>query len=161
MATQLNPVATSAPFGRSMSRSDAIWLTVGRAIFGAYFLFNGINHFTNQTMMASFAASKGVPAPDLAVTGSGALLLLGGISLLIGLWPKLGAAMIVLFLVAVTPTMHDFWNAEPAARMTEFGNFLKNVALLGGACFAAAVPEPWPASFRADGRLRARSSARA
>ena len=30
-------------------------------------------------------------------------------------------------------------------------NFTKNIALIGGAAFAAAIPEPWPGSTRLDG----------
>jgi hypothetical protein len=45
--------------------------------------------------------------------------------------------------------MHDFWNVQdPQQRMNEQINFAKNLALLGGALIAAAVPEPWPASAR-------------
>jgi hypothetical protein len=36
---------------------------------------------------------------------------------------------------------------DPSQEMT---NFTKNMALLGGACFAAAVPEPWPDRLRFD-----------
>jgi hypothetical protein len=43
--------------------------------------------------------------------------------------------------------MHDFWNqTDPQAKMTEQVNFLKKMALIGGAALAAAVPEPWPLS---------------
>ena len=41
---------------------------LGRAIFGGYFLYNGINHFINESMMSQYAASKGVAAPDAAVS---------------------------------------------------------------------------------------------
>jgi putative oxidoreductase len=123
------------------------WFAVGRAIFGGFFVFSGINHFMNASMMAGYVASKGVPAPQLAVLATGLLLLLGGISVIVGAWPRVGAAMIMLFLVGVTPVMHAFWNATDAtARMNDFGNFAKNVALFGGACIAMALPEPWPAS---------------
>jgi hypothetical protein len=41
--------------------------------------------------------------------------------------------------------MHAFWKeTDPQARMNEMINFTKNVALAGGAMFAAAIPEPWP-----------------
>ena len=49
--------------------------------------------------------------------------------------------------VSGSPMMHDFWNAtDVASRMIEFGNFTKNVALFGGACFVMAVAGPWPGS---------------
>jgi uncharacterized membrane protein YphA (DoxX/SURF4 family) len=122
-------------------------LLCGRAIFGGFFLYNGINHFLNREMMTGYSASKGVPYPEAAVTGSGAMLVLGGLSVLMGVRPKLGTSLISAFLLGVTPKMHDFWNVQdPQQRMGEQINFSKNVALLGGALIAAGVPEPWPAS---------------
>jgi uncharacterized membrane protein YphA (DoxX/SURF4 family) len=99
--------------------------------------------------MAGYAQSKGVPSPDAAVIGTGAMLVLGGLSLLMGVKPKLGASLVGAFLVGVTPTMHKFWTIEdPQARMGEQVNFLKNIALLGSALMVAAIPEPWPATVR-------------
>ena len=124
-------------------------LLFGRAIFGGFFLYNGINHFLNRDMMRGYSASKGVPYPEAAVAGSGAMLVLGGLSLLAGVRPKVGTSLIGAFLLGVTPKMHDFWNIQdPQQRLVEQINFSKNLALLGGALIAAAVPEPWPASAR-------------
>jgi uncharacterized membrane protein YphA (DoxX/SURF4 family) len=98
-------------------------------------------------MLQGYSTMKGVPYPEVAVAGSGAMLVLGGLSLLAGMRPKLGAALIGTFLVGVTPKMHDFWNVEDAQqRAGEQINFTKNLGLLGAAMIAAAVPEPWPAS---------------
>src|SRR5262245_33564205 len=57
-------------------------LIAGRTVFGGYFLYNGINHFVNHEMMTEYARSKGVPAPAVAVAGSGLLLIAGGLSVL-------------------------------------------------------------------------------
>jgi len=38
------------------------WLAIGRAIFGGHFVWSGINHFMQTTMMAGYAASKGMPS---------------------------------------------------------------------------------------------------
>ena len=137
-----------------MARGAARWgtcekaaLLFGRALFGGFFLYNGINHFLNRGMMTGYSASKGVPYPEAAVAGSGAMLVLGGLSVLTGVRPKLGTSLIGAFLLGVTPKMHDFWNVQdPQQRMGEQINFSKNLALLGGALIAAGVPEPWPAS---------------
>jgi putative oxidoreductase len=124
-------------------------LMMGRAIFGGYFAYSGVNHFLNAEMMSAYARTKHVPFARAAVLGSGAMLLLGGLSLATGYRPKIGASLIAGFLAGVTPQMHDFWRMEDQQqRMHEFINFTKNVALIGGACFAAAQPEPWPASAR-------------
>ena len=49
---------------------------------------------------------------------------------------------------------------DSVARANDFGNFLKNIGLMGGACFAVALPEPWPGSLRpAPVRARQRDGA--
>ncbi len=122
-------------------------LALGRLLFGGYFVYNGIGHFQNAEMMAGYAGSKGVPAAGVAVQASGAMILLGGLSLITGYRPKMGAGLITAFLAGVTPVMHAFWKSQDQQeRMSEMVNFTKNVALIGGAALAAAIPEPWPAS---------------
>ncbi|MEZ5316766.1 MAG: DoxX family protein [Vicinamibacterales bacterium] len=112
------------------------------------------NHFVNLSYLAAYAAAKGVPWPDVAVPAAGVLILFGGVALVLGRWTRPGAAAIALFWIGVTPMMHDFWNVtDPAARAAEFVNFTKNLALLGGTAFAAAVAEPWPVAM---GTARAR-----
>lgn len=125
-------------------------LLLGRAVFGGYFLYNGLNHFLNRSMLVEYARSKNVPAPGLAVSASGLLILSGGLSILTGVQPKAGAALITTFLMGVSPQMHAFWKEEDAQqRMHEMVNFTKNVALAGASLLAAARPEPWPWRLRA------------
>ncbi len=128
---------------------DALFL-LGRILFGGYFVYNGINHFAKLSMMAQYAGAKKVPAPKLAVAGTGLLLLLGGLSVLLGAWPQWGLWLIVVFLAGVTPQMHNFWTVSDAMqRMGEMTNFLKNVALLGAALALLWLAEmqPWPYSM--------------
>lgn len=122
-------------------------LLLGRILFGGYFLFSGLNHFLGMSRLVPYASSHGVPMPELAVAFSGALIVLGGLSVLLGFMPRVGLTLIILFLVPVTLVMHNFWAvSDPQARMIEMGNFLKNFALLG-ACFGLmALPVPWAAS---------------
>lgn len=122
--------------------------TLGRLIFGGFFLYNGINHFLQYKTLAQYAAFKQVPLPKAAVLGTGALLTAGGVSLLLGVRPKWGAAAIIAFLAGVSPVMHDFWNDEtPEARLANQTHFMKNAALLGGALALASIEEPWPLSI--------------
>lgn len=117
-------------------------LVAGRLIFGGYFLYSGIHHFTDREMLTGYARSKGVAWPRAAVLGSGALLVLGGLSLLTGVKQKVGASLVTTFLTGVTPMMHDYWNVQDQSqRMNEMINFTKNLALIGGAAFAAAITD--------------------
>jgi putative oxidoreductase len=132
---------------RTGSRPAAIPLLLGRLIFGGYFLYSGVNHFLHKDMMSGYAKSKGVPAAEVAVPATGALLVAGGLSLLTGYKPKLGAALIGTFLVGVSPSIHAFWKeSDPQQRQADLTHFLKNLALLGGALIAASGAEPWPYS---------------
>lgn len=121
---------------------------IGRLLFGGYFLYAGINHIRNRHQMAPYAESKGVPAPEFAVTASGIPLIIGGASILLGVKPKLGAAAIIGFLAGVSPVMHDFWrNEDPNERQKNMVDFMKNAALAGGALALMGVEEPWEASI--------------
>ena len=121
---------------------------LGRVIFGGFFLFNGANHFLMNAMMVQYAAAKGVPMPELAVAVAGVLILVGGFCVVTGFQPYLGLSCIALFLVCVTPVMHNFWAlANPTDRMNEMGHLLSNTALLGGTLMMFALPRPWPYSL--------------
>jgi len=128
---------------------------LGRLLFGGYFLYNGINHFRQHENMTKYVGSKNVPKPDLAVTATGAALIAGGTSILLGIKPKFGAAALMGFLAGVSPVMHDFWNVqEPAQRQQEMINFTKNMALLGASFALMGVEEPWPASVAKQKRKK-------
>lgn len=130
---------------------------IGRLLFGGFFLFNGVNHFAQTTQLAAYAASHGVPSPELAVLASGVLLLLGGLSVLLGFLPRVGLVLLTVFLVPVTLAMHAFWNvADAQARVMEMVQFMKNVALVGATLGWMAVPVPWPHAL--DDALRRRSA---
>lgn len=127
---------------------------IGRMIFGGFFLYNGANHFLSNAMFGQYAAAKGVPMPDIAVAIAGLLILVGGFCVLVGLWPHLGALSITLFLIGVTPFMHNFWAiADETQRTMELVNFTKNLALLGGALMMVGVPRPWPYSLEQRRRI--------
>lgn len=116
---------------------------IGRALFGGFFVYSGINHLIHEKELAKYAKAKGIPAPDAAVIASGIALIAGGTSIALGVKPKFGAAQIIGFLAAVTPTMHNFWNDKnPSERQNNMINFSKNIALLSSALAIAGVGEP-------------------
>ena len=110
---------------------EALFL-ISRIIVGMFFLFNGVNHFTRLGMMTQYTASYGVPSPRLAVLGTGVLLVLGGLSLLLGVWPWVGAILLIVFLIPTTFMMHRFWGLQDQVMaMTQMAHFMKNLALVG------------------------------
>ena len=121
---------------------------IGRMLLGGFFLHGGYKHFKFINMMAGYSQSKGVPAPKAAVALTGLLLLTGGLSILLGVYPTVGALALVTFFVPVTYLMHAFWKvADPQAKMGETVNFSKNIALLGATLMLLSIPQPWPLSL--------------
>ena len=123
---------------------------LGRMIFGGFFAYSGINHLQNSAGMAQYAGAKGVPAPQQAVQATGVMLLAGGLSIIAGLKPRQGLALITAFLVPVSFQMHRFWEEQdPQQRQMEMIQFMKNMALVGASLALLQLDEPWPASVDA------------
>jgi len=116
----------------------------GRVLLGGYLLMGAFHHFSGVGTMAGYAAARGVPVPEVAVVVAGIFLAIAGFSLLLGLYPEIGVASLVMFLVPVTLTMHAFWaDRDSAMRQMDIINFGKNVALLGSSLMFLAIPRPW------------------
>jgi uncharacterized membrane protein YphA (DoxX/SURF4 family) len=116
----------------------AYW--VGRVLFSVYFIIAGSMHFGMLSGMTAYAQSKKVPAPQLAVLVTGAMLVFGGASILLNWHPIWGCASLVAFLIPVAVIMHDFWNeTDPMMRMNQMAQFGKNVTLAGGAMLYAVM----------------------
>ena len=125
---------------------EALFL-VGRLIAGGYYVMSGANHFLKWDMLTQYAKSKNVPLAKWAVLFSGLLLLLGGVSLLTGIYSQVGVACIVAFFLGVSFKMHNFWAVDKEEQMAQKINFMKNMALLGSALMWLAIETPWPFSL--------------
>jgi len=122
-----------------------IVLLLARILFGGILVFNGLNHFMNAGQMVPYADAKGVPAANILVPFSGGQLLLGGLAIVFGVYPVLGAGAIAVFLPIAAVTMHDFWAASEEEQQTEMTQFLKNIAMTGGALgFLVVGGVDWP-----------------
>ena len=118
---------------------------LARVLFGGVLAFMGLNHFQNVDEMAGYAEHKGLPAPRFSVVGSGLVLALGGVGLVLGVVPVLAAGALAVFLLVSAVTMHDFWAVPDEQAQEELTQFLKNVSLAGGALVLMAVGgQTWP-----------------
>jgi putative oxidoreductase len=122
---------------------------LGRLLFALIFLMSAPMDFSSQTI--AYAASQGVPFASIAVPLAGVIALAGGLSVLLGHRARIGAWLIVLFLAAVTPMMHNFWAVtDPTMHQMQFIMFLKNLSMLGGALFISQTGAgPWSLDARA------------
>ncbi|QCW02227.1 DoxX family protein [Natrinema pallidum] len=123
---------------------SAVVLLVGRLLFGGLLVYQGLNHFAATDTMAGYAEAKGVPAARFGVVASGVMLVLGGVGIVLGVYPVIAAGMLAVFFVLVTPFMHDFWAVPEEQQQDELIHFMKNVELLGTALLVFVLAgEPW------------------
>lgn len=121
---------------------------VGRIIVGLYWLMGAVNHFTQVKSMVPYAKMKNVPMAEIAVPGTGVLLILAALSIITGFYPIVAVAALVIFLVPVTFMMHNFWTIEdPMAKMTDMIMFTKNMSMIGYTLILLGIPQPWAFSL--------------
>eukprot|EP00250_Pteridium_aquilinum_P002765 c12977_g1_i1 orf=141-608(+) len=127
---------------------------VGRVLFSAIFIFaawHKIMDFGQDggsalkamrpkiDLLKNHLTSFGVTPPEVELKyllmAAIALEGLGGILFTLG--TSVGAYLLIIFLAAVTPIMHDFYNYDISSHeyVAEFTQFLKNLSLFGGLLF--------------------------
>ena len=100
---------------------------VGRAFLSAIFLRAGINNLLNFSSTQQMIAGRGLPLPALLLIGNILFCLVGGIFVLLGYKTRIGAILLILFLIPTTLIFHNFW-----ANPSELTAFLQNLGLIGG-----------------------------
>jgi putative oxidoreductase len=109
---------------------------IGRALFALIFIMSGFTHFSAASI--GYATQVGLPFAGLLVPASGIVAMVGGLSVLLGYRVRIGAWLLVLFLIPVTLTMHNFWSmTDPMMAQIHMAMFMKNVSMLGGALLLA------------------------
>lgn len=118
----------------SLPRHAAFGL-IGRFMFTLIFFASGITHFTD---MAGYVRlmHESIPFREFWVLISGVVELAGAGMILFNRHARLGAWLIVLFLVPVTITVHGVEMViaeEERMRAIQLSFFLKGIAMTGGA----------------------------
>ncbi len=108
-------------------------LTVlGRLLLCAIFLMaavgNKIPHFSD---VAALMDSKHIPMPQLMLVVAIVFLVVGSVSVILGYWARIGATLLLIFLVLATYYFHDFWNLQGPQQQQQMTQFLKNVSMMG------------------------------
>ena len=116
--------------GDDSSRS---WMALGRLLFGLGVALQAAEDFRDMEDAIEYAESAGVPAPDLLAPLASGMMLVGGLGTAFWRLPRVSTGAVATFLAVVTPTMHDFWNADPDDQSGERLAFFGNLAMFGAA----------------------------
>jgi putative oxidoreductase len=146
--TTATPLNYDAPVSRIPVPAPAYAATAGRVLMSVIFLLSG---FGKLMHLSGMAAAVHLPPAVLALAA--AVELGGGLSLLLGLWPRIGALGLFLFLIPTTLMFHNFWAAAPDHQQDQMVHFLKNLAVMGGLLMIVAFG-PGPLSITPVRRVR-------
>src|SRR6202165_4706777 len=112
---------------------------VGRLLPCTIFLLaavgNKIPHFSD---VAKLMESVGVPAPQFLLAGAIGFLLVGSLSVIVGYKARIGAALLLTFLVLASYYFHPFWKLEGQAQQEQTIQFMKNLSMMGAMLFVIA-----------------------
>ena len=130
IASESLPVARDSADARSASL--LICMCAGRVLLSLIFVLSGAHKILNWNDTMSRMQDEGMLYVPILLAGAIILELGGGLFLFTGLRPRLGATMLVVFLIPTTLIFHDFWAYDGAAQQTQMIQFMKNLAILGG-----------------------------
>lgn len=122
-----------------------IMSVLARVAIGVPFVWLGYDAVKEPGMRVRMATDFGVPEEfgELAVRANGAAMVLGGLSVITGVLPSLGAAAVVGSMIPTTLAGHSFWkDADPKQRKANTIQFLKNVGMVGGLLSVVSTPRP-------------------
>jgi putative oxidoreductase len=118
-------------------------LIAARILISIIFLLNGLN-IIGQTLAEHEMAAHGIPVSLISalILGARALQLIAGTCLVLGIYPRVSAIALLLFLIPATLMGHAFWQAAGSSLyMVQLINFFKNVCMAGGLAFIAAAKD--------------------
>jgi putative oxidoreductase len=112
---------------------QGIVAVLGRILLCTIFLLSAVgNKIPNFQSVAGYMAKEGVPAPQVMLAGATVFLIAGSLSVILGYKARIGAALLLAFLVLATYYFHDFWTvSDPQAQQEQMIQFMKNLGLMG------------------------------
>jgi putative oxidoreductase len=119
-------------------RLERTMTVAGRILLAAIFILSGAGKLMGWSGTAGMMAAKGLPAPQVLLALAIAFEILGGLSVATGYRARIGALLLILFLIPATLVFHNFWAYQGGEREMQMAHFLKNVAILGGLLIVAA-----------------------
>lgn len=104
---------------------DRYWFLLGRILLSIIFLQAGITHLLAPNPIIEGMTAKGIPFAGFLIIPTIVILIGGGLSVLLGYRAKLGAWLLIGFLIPATLLFHTDFPEEK-------NSFFKNLGLMGG-----------------------------
>jgi putative oxidoreductase len=135
-----NSAGSSHP---ALSRADDIaasWtdflLLVGRVFLGWLFLASGYGKLGNIAGTTAYFTNLGMSPPGFWAWFAGFAEVILGAALILGIGTRYAALASFVWVLVATAIAHRYWTYPAPAQAAQYNNFLKNIAIMGGALCA-------------------------
>jgi putative oxidoreductase len=130
-------------------------LLLGRLLIAPLFIYSGIGKILAFGLTASRLPGGEGGLGSLLAAGAMVVELGGSTALVLGLWTRWAALILIAFTIAATLMFHQFW-AVPAPQVQgQTLNFLKNLGLIG---LLAQIAVFGAGSYSLEARLKRNSN---
>ena len=122
-----------------MGDTTDIAVALGRVLLGGLFVAGGIRHFFIGGVIVPMIAARGLPMPQAVLTIGSVFQIAAGLALMLGLLVMWAAIGLIVFTLAASVMLLNFWDMEQGqARTSTINVWLSNIAIIGGLLIAAA-----------------------
>jgi putative oxidoreductase len=112
---------------------QGILAVLGRVMLCTIFVMSTVgNKIPNFNAVADLMGTKGIPAPKVMLVGAIVFLIAGSLSIILGYKARIGATLLLIFLVLATYYFHDFWHVtDEKVKQEQMIQFMKNLGMMG------------------------------
>jgi putative oxidoreductase len=119
--------ASEAPHQTGLHATRNHLPLIARILLSALFLWSGISKALHPAETQAYMADHGMLLTGLFLVAAIALEFVAGLSLLLGVYPRIGAAALALFTLVTAFIFHSNF-ADPMQQI----QFMKNLSIIGG-----------------------------
>jgi putative oxidoreductase len=103
-----------------------------RVLLSAIFIMSGVGKILDWSGTAGYMASQNMPAVPFFLLMAIIFEIVGGLLVLVGFRARIGALILLVFLVPATLIFHDFWSFPQDQQQNQMIHFMKNTSIMGG-----------------------------
>ena len=110
----------------------SIWQITAHLMIAFLFIFRCLTAWPRFKEHSKRIADRGIPFPNMVLTGGFGLMLAGGVSVAFDYYVQLGAALLIGFTLAANYLYHYFWEMKGEERNRHLYTACNNIAVMGG-----------------------------
>jgi len=115
-----------------------VMLVLGRLLLGGLYVAGGIHHFFVIVPLTDAIEARGVPFAKGVLLSASVFQIVAGGLLLLGLFVMPAAFGLIVFTLAASVMLLNFWDMQETARDSAINSWKTNMAIIGGLLVAAA-----------------------